>query len=144
MLPPKKDFLIVLCDVSICKTEQETWSSTEFGSSSRKGITHTLFFFFALFAFFPSSSSWLQGTWHTLSFDQNRLNTACASDVSACNYTEQAVLSKPCLKIKTCQSQGDAGDLFLSPALCGLSPHSHLHLKESNPPSFCHEMDRIR
>lgn len=103
-----------------------------------------MFFFSALSAFFPSSSSWLQGTWRTLSFDQNTLNTACASNVSACNYTEQAFLSKPCLRIKTCQSQEDAHDLFLSPALCGLSPYSHLHLKESDPPSPCHETDRIR
>lgn len=140
-----------MCDVSICKTEQKTQSSTRLGSLSRKAITHNLTCSVTLrsasLPSLPFSSfyfAWLRGAWHTLSFDRRTLNTACALHVSVCNYTEQAFLSKPCSKIKTCQSQGDVHDLFLSPALCGLSPYSHLHLKESNPPSFCHEMDRIR
>lgn len=53
-------------------------------------------------------------------------------------------LLKPRLKIKTRQSLEDVRDPSLSPSLSGLSPYSHLHLKESNPPFFCHEMDRIR
>lgn len=72
--------------------------------------------------------------WHTLSFDQNTLNVPRASDVSVCNNTELAFLPKPCSKIKRHQSLKGIHDPFLSPSLCGLSPHSHFHLKESNPP----------
>lgn len=92
----------------------------------------------------PFFCSWLRATWHIFSFDQDTLNTACASDASACNRTEWAPLWKPDLKIQTRESLKGVHDLFLSPSFCGLSPYSHLHLKESNPPSICHEMDRIR
>lgn len=74
-----------------------------------------------------------------LALIQTQLNTACASDVSACDYTERAFLSKPHLKMKRRQTLEAVHDPFLSPSLRGFSPYSHLHLKESNPPSFCHD-----
>lgn len=102
--------LIALCDVSICKSEAATQGSAGLASLSRKTVTHNSTCRAArcsspLAFFFSVSCSWLRGAGCPLSFDQNTLNTARASDASAWNHSKQDFLPKPCLEIETPQSR---------------------------------------